>query len=237
MQSIGIVVAQWQEAAPLVRTLENRRKRPVGSFTMFEGDIGGKSVSIIISGVGRRAAQGAASALIKSVSPAIVISSGFAGGLLPDYPAGTIVVSRELVDDAGLREIFPTRDALFSVPPAKTGVVLTSSRFVSSVRHRRELNERTRAVAVDMESIHVARVSREAGIPFLVVRVISDDLSAELPVMAEIFTRDGRLSVMRAISYFLRHPRFLLPFVRFMRNLDAHAVSLARYLTDLIVRP
>ena len=44
-----------------------------------------------------------------------------------------------------------------------------------------DLHGRTGAVAVDMESHAVGRVARDAGLPFLVVRVIADTQARSLP--------------------------------------------------------
>ena len=235
MYTVGIVAAIQTEAAHLIKSLVNPRTGRIGSLTVFRGDIGDKAVSIIISGVGRRAAQDAAEALIKEGSPDLIISTGFAGGLSPDFPRGGIIVSCDLVNESGERETFSTLDSFVTPPPGKRGVVMTSSHFVSSTRHKKELNERLGAIAVDMESFHVGRVARGAGVPFLVVRVISDDLSHELPVMGSFFTKDGRLDLGGAILYFLRHPATCIPFVRFMVELDSHAKTLNRYLGELIV--
>jgi adenosylhomocysteine nucleosidase len=234
MHTIGVIAAIETEAAPLIRSLKNRCRGRTGAFDLVSGDIGDKSVSVVVSGVGGRAAADAAGALIGGNSLDLIVSIGFAGGLVPDFPQGTIVVSHEVAGEAGDRAAFPTLDGFVVPPPGKGGVVVTSSRFVYATKHKRDLAERLGAVAVDMESLYVGRVAQEAGVPFLVVRVISDDLSHELPVFGSFFTKEGRLDLTRAIPYFLRHPGTLIPLVRFMGGLVRHAATLDRYLRRLI---
>jgi adenosylhomocysteine nucleosidase len=231
--TIGIIAALMQEAAPLIRGLDEPRYTPIGPYPAHRGTVSGRPVTVVISGEGRKAAGGA-EALIEAARPDLIISVGYAGGLIEGIGAGSVVVSNELVDDAGGREVFPTPGRF--VPPAGGvwGVVLTSRRFIFAVDHRRELSDRFGAVAVDMESIHIGRIAREAGIGFLVVRVISDDLSAELPHMGSVMTEEGRLHIRRAIPYFLQHPGTIIPFIHFVGNLDAHADTLNRYLTEVI---
>lgn len=234
MYTIGIIAALMQEAAPLIRGLDDPRYTPIGPYPAHRGTVFGRPVFLVISGVGRRSAENATQVLIEAVRPNLIISVGYAGGLIEGIGAGSVVVSNELVDDAGGREVFPILDRF--VPPAGgvRGVVLTSRRFIFAVDHRRELSDRFGAVAVDMESIHIGRIAREAGIGFLVVRVISDDLSAELPHMGSVMTEEGRLHIRRAIPYFLQHPGTIIPFIHFVGNLDAHADTLNRYLTEVI---
>ena len=61
------------------------------------------------------------------------------------------------------------------------GRLLTVDRIVRTVAEKRELAESTQALAVDMESLAVATACREAHVRCLVVRAISDDMTADLP--------------------------------------------------------
>lgn len=234
MRTIGIIAALAQEVAPFVAGLDAARRQTVGDFVIHQGEVLGRPVSLVVSGVGKKAAQNATAALIGFSRPGLIVSTGFAGGLAEELAAGTVVYSNRLVDDAGARETFDIPDGLAALPAATWGVVLTSRRFVSAVDHRRQLRERFGAAAVDMESVHVCRVARGSAIPVVVVRVISDDLSAELPVMGSVMKRDGRLDLGRAIPYFASHPKMIIPFVRFMGKLAGHADTLNGSLRRLI---
>jgi adenosylhomocysteine nucleosidase len=232
---IGIIAALEQEIRHLIRDLENVRTVTTGSVTIHQGELSGRPVILAVSGAGKRAAERGAAALVEHFRPSIIVSTGFAGGLSEEATAGTIVYGSDLVDEAGGRETFPFPAGSAILPGEIRGVVLTTRHFVSAVNHRKELRDRFGAAAVDMESIHIARIARREAIPFVVARVISDDLSAELPVMRSVTDGDGRIDIRRAVPYFLRHPGTVVPFVRFIIRLDAHAVTLDACLRRLIM--
>jgi adenosylhomocysteine nucleosidase len=96
-----------------------------------------------------------------------LVSFGLAGALVPGLPPGTLLTARRVVDADGtvLWENEPLR-----VSGALTAVVCDVGRVVDDPIERRELAERTGAVAVDTESAALAATGRLAG----VVRAVSD---------------------------------------------------------------
>ncbi len=235
MGTIAIIAALEQELKPLIRDLKIDRSMTVGPVVIHQGEVSGKPVVLVVSGEGKRGAERGAAALVGHCRPSIIVSTGYAGGLSEEAASGTIVYGSDLVDEEGGRETFVFPAGLALLPGEIRGVVLTTRHFVSAVNHRKQLRDRFGAAAVDMESIHLGRVARREGIPFVVARIISDDITAELPVLRSVMDRDGRIAVGRAVPYFLRHPGTFVPFVRFMIRLDAHAVTLAACLKRLIV--
>ena len=102
-----------------------------------------------------------------------LVSFGLAGALVPGLPPGALLTARRVVDADGT---VLWEDEPLSVPGALTAVVCDAGRIVDDPVERRELAERTGAVAVDTESAALAATGRLAG----VVRAVSD--TPEQPV-------------------------------------------------------
>ncbi len=120
-----------------------------------------------------------------------LVSFGTAGGLKADLKPGTLVLAVSVVRDDG--KVFQTSkpwlermEKAVAGPGAVTGTVTGtaiagSDTVAANPEAKRALAAKTSAVAVDMESHAVARAAEEAGVPFLVVRVVADSLERTLP--------------------------------------------------------
>ncbi|MDD9993493.1 MAG: hypothetical protein OXP75_16990 [Rhodospirillales bacterium] len=99
----------------------------------------------------------------------------------------------------------------------------------------------TRARAADMESHVVARVAAAAGVPFVVIRVVSDPSNRALPRAAIVgVTEDGRISGGAVAGALLRRPwecmdmlTLALDGAQAMRRLRRVGRRLAPLLADL----
>jgi adenosylhomocysteine nucleosidase len=108
---------------------------------------------------------------------------------------GNIVMANSIVDTHG-QQIDLQLDV--DADPAKglyVGRLLTADAIVRRVDDKRELGEKFGAVAVDLESLAVAQVCRERNTGFMSIRVISDDMSNDLP--AEVLTLLGSTGTLR----------------------------------------
>lgn len=116
-----------------------------------------------------------------------LVSFGTAGGLKADLKPGTLVLADKVVRDDG--KVFQASkpwlermEKAVDGPGAVTGAAIAGSdTVVANPQAKRALAAKTSAVAVDMESHAVARAAEEAGVPFLVVRVVADSLERTLP--------------------------------------------------------
>ncbi len=116
-----------------------------------------------------------------------LVSFGIAGGLTDDVPVGTLVLASEVY--CGQGGVYETnvrwRDALEDL--LKTEITASHSPLISlphalaTEADKRKAHAETGATAVDMESFGVARAAKEAGVPFIVIRSISDAASDLLP--------------------------------------------------------
>jgi len=141
-----------------------------------------------------------------------LLSFGIAGGLEPGLPAGTIIVGTQVQSKDGVT--ICTDDWVTSLvqkfPEAHCGPLWGSEYVVASVKEKRSLYEKSRCLAVDLESHCVAQIALEADLPFAVLRVIADAAETTLPRAATIpLLENGKPDIKRVLLNLLRYPRQL----------------------------
>jgi adenosylhomocysteine nucleosidase len=84
---------------------------------------------------------------------------------------------------------------------AKVGAILGLDRMLSSPQDKADAFARRGALAIDMESHHVARAAGERGLPFIAVRAISDRANEALPaVMASFVDAEGQTKMSTVLA-------------------------------------
>ncbi len=172
----GIVFAVPIEADAFARAATDVVEMEAAGFRFSEGQVGGVRVAWCVAGVGREAARRAARLLIDGPRPRLIGSAGFAGGLDPAVARGAVV------EPASVRGESNT-SALLRLAAAGqgNGTIVTVDRIVRTPPDKAALAAATGAAVVDMETLAVAEVTAEAGLPCRSIRVISDAASDELP--------------------------------------------------------
>ena len=178
---IGVVCALRMELAPFLERCEKVKQYSGGAFTFRGGMLGDLRIAVVECGAGRTKARKATLALLDAHTPRWLLSVGFSGALNTDLKIGDIVVAKSIVGTAG-EEL--TLDLAMPADPGRglhVGRIATVDHIVRKTDEKRELAERTGAIAVDMESLAVAETARDAHIRFMAVRAISDDAKTDLP--------------------------------------------------------
>lgn len=143
-----------------------------------------------------------------------LVSFGIAGALKPGLRAGDIIVSTEVVDvdrrwlssDA----IRPRLGELAAEIGAIEGPVLGARLAVATKADKRRAWRETGAIAVDLESVVVARAAAALGIPFVVLRAVADPAARELPPAALVpLNGDGTPALGQVLASVLARPRQL----------------------------
>jgi adenosylhomocysteine nucleosidase len=148
-----------------------------------------------------------------------IVSTGFCGALDPALRVGDIIVSGEAV-----------RSRL----PFIQGEILSVDRVAATAAEKRELRERTGAVAVEMESAAAEAKAREWGVPFRCVKVVSDIATEDMPLDFNLY-RDaaGRFSRTRIALAAIMRPFTAMPgLMQLDRNCRAAAEKLGEFLAD-----
>ncbi len=118
-----------------------------------------------------------------------IISFGMAGALAPDLRIGDWVVGER----AGELECDGRWVAALAglLPGARIGPVHADVRLIGGSEQKLDLNRSSGCLAADMESHVAAAAARRAGVPFAVLRCVSDEAAATLPPAVAAAMRPG----------------------------------------------
>ena len=124
-----------------------------------------------------------------------VVSFGLCGALDPALKVGDLLLAGAVADahDSYEADAAWTARLAALVSGAKVGRFARAEHPVASVADKAALLERTGAIAVDLESFPVAKLARWFGVPFVVIRAVSDAADRSLPHAAQVgLGADGR---------------------------------------------
>lgn len=156
--------------------------------------------------------------------PEGLMSVGIAGGLDPGLAVGDLVVGNGVggfVADGGWADWLCKR---LGAPGA---VVAGVDVAISTAEAKAALRAATGAAVVDMESHVVARVAAAHGLPFVVVRAVSDGAGDDLPAAARVpLTVDGGVRMGRVLAALARRPWQVTGLVRLGRGTGAALAAL-----------
>jgi adenosylhomocysteine nucleosidase len=201
------------EAGYLCDRLTKVRKYTAQSHTIVEGELSGKLVAVILSGVGMRAARHGGELLIAGHRPRLILSAGFAGGLDPSLKRNDLVMPHEIVDLEGNLIEVAARTSDMPASVRTSGRLLTVDRVITRAAEKTELRGVHQADLLDMETSGLAHLARERSLPFVSMRVISDDAAVELaPEIANLLTRSGSYQLGLAVRAIWRRPAVLKDF-------------------------
>jgi adenosylhomocysteine nucleosidase len=198
---VAFVCAMPMELRPLSRQLR-LRKDDVGGLPVRVGTIGEQPVVAVVTGMGTALAATGTERLLDAISPARVVVVGITGALEDETAIGTLVWPELVVLGATGREHRP--EHLGPGPPR--GTMWTTDRITP----REELPALLArgVVSLDMETAAVAERCEGRGVPWSVVRAISDRAS-DGSVDDEVFGlshQDGTPDPRAIARYVVRHP-------------------------------
>lgn len=186
--TIGLMGAMTEEIRLIVDRVALSRTEEHLKRTFYLGSIAGHEVVVVHSGIGKVRAAARAQFLIERFGVDRVIFAGMAGALNPEFRVGDIVVSGRALEwdfeaisiEPHWYQADPTLVALAVEAGEKlgktvrVGSVLTGDQPVLKLERKQQLRETFGGDCVEMEGGAVAHVCWMNGVPFVLVRVISD---------------------------------------------------------------
>jgi nucleoside phosphorylase len=186
----------------------------------------------------KRAASGAA-VFLERHRPSAVIGAGLAGAVSPGLEVGNILASRRVrfaVGDAANPD--PALLARALAAGAHPGTLITVDRPLVSAAAKAALagsEPDGEPVAVDMESAAWGREAAARGIPYVVVRAVSDAASDELPAfLAEALGPDGSIRRGEVARRALLEPSSWGTLLRMRRRLHDCSAALGVFLARML---
>ena len=196
---LGIIAAMSVEAEKIVGSMSDVAEEVCSNTVFHSGKIGNTPVVCAVCGIGKVSAAMCAEAMIIKYSPEFIINTGVAGTLTRDLSIGDVAISNAvvqhdmdvssmgdpigLIPSLGLIEIPASAELAEKVCSILDGIgtrylrgiIASGDRFVADETVKKQIRERFSAIACEMEGGSVGHVCHVNGIPFLVIRAISDD--------------------------------------------------------------
>jgi hopanoid-associated phosphorylase len=162
-----------------------------------------------------------------------VVSFGLCGALDPGLKVGDLVVGRAVAGDGDVFEadLGWVERLAAALPTAIVGSFAKADRPVASANDKAQLRDRTGAVATDLESHVAATIARRFGVPFVVLRAVSDAANRTLPHAAQVgLGADGRPAIGPVLQSLGRSPWQLPSLIRTALEAEDgfHALERAR---------
>ncbi len=208
---------------------------------LLRGRLSGVPVLLAMTGDGGMRAERGATLLLGESAVSLLIGVGAAGALVSSLGAGEIVVASRVVDEQGDA---PPPDAGWLsravVLGAKPATFVTWARPACNSRERSEVALRFGvdpgvAAVVDMESAAWARAAAKHGIPYAILRAVSDSFEEELPgFLALCLSRDGSINRAAVARRLVRRPSALPKLLRVRRRVREGAGTLGHFLERLL---
>lgn len=197
------------------------------------GRLAGKSVVLAVTGDGEARSRGGIEAVLETVAPKRLLALGVGGGLSPSLEVEDVVLAGEVrgPDGGALRADPETVSQLVGSTGLREALVVTRRHLALRAEDKLDLYEehgRPDAAVVDLESWHYVQVAEEAGVPWTILRAVSDEASEDLPGFLNDCLDDGgsvdRGKVMRHAVF---HPSVMPRLLEMKSRVEACSRRLA----------
>lgn len=217
IRKIGIIGAMEEEVEALRERLVRPQRLTRASMDFYSGTLEGHEVVIVRSGIGKVNAGICTQILADVFQVDAVINTGIAGSLDARIDIGDIVISTDTVqhdmDATGFGYdpgVIPRMETSFfkadnrlveaaeaacreAVPDVNvfTGRIMSGDQFVSDRETKNRISSRFDGLCTEMEGAAIAQAAWLNGIPFVIIRAISDKADDSATVDYPTFERQA----------------------------------------------
>jgi len=193
----GVLCAMVEELEPVLEYMNIKEKTVHANNTYYLAEFAGKDIVLAYSKIGKVNASVTATVMIEKFGVDVLLFSGVAGGVDKDLKIGDLIVATKVcqhdVDltvfgyepgfipeskvffecDEYLNSIALKVSAQFNIK-LKKGIIASGDQFVHSKEKKERIQKIFGASAIEMEGGAVGCVCWNEGVPFFMLRAISD---------------------------------------------------------------
>ena len=197
MDTIGIIFAMNEELTALKKYFTIDKITKIYDLTFYEVDFIETRLVLVESGVGKVNAGRTTQILIDNYKPSAIYNIGVAGGVDKSLKVGDVVISTSLVQHdfditafdhkkgyiPNVGDVIPVDKVLVMNStealekkslPYKLGCIASGDIFCTDAKMASKINEKFKALCVEMEGSAIGQVCFLCQVPCLVLRSISD---------------------------------------------------------------
>lgn len=224
---IGIIAAMAEELALLLEQLENRTEAIHLGRTYYEGQLGSHEVVLVQSGIGKVMSAMSVAVLVGQYQVDAVVNTGSAGGVGSGLAVGDVVVAdclayhdvdltafgypygqmsgQPLYFEADEQLVDTFRKALAGHQLGNhVGLIATGDSFIAGSEQLDKIKAAfPEVLAVEMEGAAVAQAAHAVGVPFVVVRAMSDNADHEANLSFDDFIIEAGKSSAKVLMTWL----------------------------------
>lgn len=229
---LGFICALDVEVEGIKNLMDNKTEQTVAKIAYTKGNIFGQEVVCCECGIGKVNAAMSTQIMIDLYRPDVIINSGIAGSLSKDIRIGDIVISDDCVQhdmdgtEMGdpLGEIWFSDEKRIDIPADRAtadrlekacaclsdtkvfrGRIASGDVFIAAHEKRQRIADIFGALACEMEGGAVGTVCYRNGVPYAVLRCISDDFNENDFMDFMHFREFAATKSIRAISEFIKN--------------------------------
>ena len=230
---IAVIAALKAEADLIKQAMGEPLEEKVGPVSFSVGKLGENDVVCAVCGVGKVWAAICAQAAILHYAPDVVINTGVAGTLSDSLSIGDVAVSSSVchhdfdttaLGDAPGAVTVPGADGALIPADVKAaekiariaedegvhaviGTIASGDQFISEAAKKEWIASTFGAIACEMEGASIGHVCAANGVPFCVVRAISDSADGGAPDDFPSFVRSSAEASSRVVIRFIKETK------------------------------
>lgn len=226
----GIIGAMHIEVETIKSLMENKTVEVISGVEYVKGTLHGKEIVIAVCGIGKVAAAMCAQTMILKYAPDCIINTGVGGSLSTKLAIGDIAVAESLVqhdmdtsplgDPIGLisgigvvnmpadeKVINLLSEGIETLENVKgmRGVIASGDQFIASDVKKKFITDNFGAIVCEMEGASIAQVCYTNGVPFGVVRAVSDCADGSSHMDYGEFLPIAAANAAKLIEYFVKN--------------------------------